>query len=73
MTPPGSPGPSSGRTTRSALWLKRRVESPRFIKIEHFGRNALGPPFEIRDESDIDEELLSLAREARAVGDQESG
>ena len=57
---------------RASLWLKRRVDSPRFVKIEHFGRNDWGHYFEIRDESDIDEELMTLAREARAVGDQET-
>ena len=58
---------------RSSLWLKRRVDSPRFTKIEHFGGNDWGHYFEIRDESDIDDELMALAREARAVGDQEAG
>jgi hypothetical protein len=58
---------------RSSLWLKRRVDSPRFTKIEHFGGNDWGHYFEIRDESDIDDELMALAREARAVGDQEGG
>lgn len=58
---------------RSSLWLKRRVDSPRFTKIEHFGGNDWGHTFEIRDERDIDDELLDLAREARKVGDQEAG
>ena len=57
---------------RASLWLKRRVDSPRFVRIEHFGRNDWGHYFEIRDESDIDEELMTLAREARAVGDQKT-
>jgi hypothetical protein len=57
---------------KSALWLKRRVDWPRFTKIEHYGRNDWSHFFEIRDESDIDDELLELAREARRVGDQEA-
>jgi hypothetical protein len=55
---------------KSALWLKRRVDWPRFTKIEHYGRNDWGHHFEIRDESDIDDELMALVREARLVGDQ---
>jgi hypothetical protein len=58
---------------RCALWLKRRVDSPRFTKIEHFGSANWGHYFEIHDESDIDDEILALAREARRVGDQEAG
>jgi Domain of unknown function (DUF5655) len=58
---------------RAALWLKRRVDSPRFVTIEHFGRNDWGHHFEIRDEADLDEGLMALVREARAVGDQEPG
>ena len=49
------------------------MDSPRFTKIEHFGGDDWGQYFEIHDESDIDEELMALAREARAVGDQEAG
>jgi hypothetical protein len=58
---------------RCAFWLKRRVDSPRFTKIEHFGSANWGHYFEIHDELDIDEEILALAREARRVGDQEAG
>jgi hypothetical protein len=58
---------------RASLWLKRRVDAPRFVKIDHFGGDDWGHTFEIRDESDIDEELMALAREARRVGDQEAG
>jgi hypothetical protein len=58
---------------RSSLWLKRRVDSPRFVKIEHFGGKDWGHTFEIRDERDLDEELMALLREARRVGDQDAG
>jgi hypothetical protein len=57
---------------RTSLWLKRRVDSQRFIKVEHFGGRDWGHYFDIRDERDIDDELLALAREARRVGDQEA-
>lgn len=54
------------------LWLKRRVESPRFTKVEHLGQSDWLYYFDIRDESDIDDELLTLLRESRTVGDQRS-
>ncbi|MGH2356681.1 MAG: DUF5655 domain-containing protein [Candidatus Limnocylindria bacterium] len=54
------------------LWLKRRVESPRFTKVEHLGQSDWLYYFDIRDESDIDDELLALLRESRTVGDQRS-
>jgi hypothetical protein len=57
---------------RASLWLKHRVDSLRFVKVEHFGGNDWGHTFEIRDESDIDAELMALLAEARKVGDQEA-
>ncbi|MBI1902103.1 MAG: hypothetical protein HYS13_13455, partial [Planctomycetia bacterium] len=52
---------------RSGFLLLRRLRSPRFVKVEHF------PPYyvhyvEIRDASDLDDELRAWAREAYAVG-----
>lgn len=55
---------------KAGLWLKRRVDSPRFTKVEYLGHSDWVYSFDIRDESDIDEELLTLLRESRAVGDQ---
>ena len=67
----------SGATIRrdyikSALWLKRRVDLPRFTRIEDYGHNNFGHYFDIRDESDIDAELMELVRESRLVGDQDA-
>ncbi len=52
---------------RAHILLRRRVESPRFIRIDN------GPPywvhhFRIRDEADLDQELRVLLREAYTVG-----
>jgi hypothetical protein len=57
---------------RGSLWLKRRAESPRFVKIDHVGGRDWVHSFEIRDERDLDDELMALLREARQVGDQEA-
>jgi hypothetical protein len=56
---------------KSGLWLKRRAESRHFTKVELIGKRDWLHYFDIRDESDIDEELMTLVREARTVGDQE--
>ena len=55
----------------AAMWLKRRVELPRFHRIE-----ALNPPdhihyFRLKQASDLDAELMALLREAYSVGCQE--
>jgi hypothetical protein len=55
---------------RLGLWLKRRVAWPRFVKVEHYGRDDWGYTVLIRDESDLDAGLAAWLREARLVGDQ---
>jgi uncharacterized protein DUF5655 len=55
---------------RCHVWLKRRAESPRFVRIDQYGPKDFVHVFEIRSREDIDEELLVLLREGRAVGDQ---
>jgi hypothetical protein len=56
---------------KATLWMKRRVDSPRFTKIEQLGRHDWLHHFEVHDESEIDDELLALVRESRSVGDQD--
>jgi hypothetical protein len=56
---------------RTTLWLKRRVESPRFARVDFYGHDDWVYTIDLRDESEIDAELMTLLREARAVGDQE--
>lgn len=53
---------------RSHVVLARRLDSPRFVKFEHF------PPywlqnFIINDQTDIDAEVMRWLRAARRVGD----
>lgn len=52
------------------LWLKRQAASERFTKVEHLGGHDWLHHFEIRDESDLDADLVVLLAEARSVGDQ---
>ena len=52
------------------MWLKRRAESPRFLRVDQYGAKDFVHVFEIRSRDDIDAELLALLREGRAVGDQ---
>jgi hypothetical protein len=52
------------------LWLKRRVESPRFTKVELLGRSDWVHHLVLRSEADLDEELRAWMREAYDVGRQ---
>ena len=54
---------------RLNFWLKQVISSPRFLRVEHLGRDHI---YSVRIESieQIDEQLLGWLRSARAVGDQ---
>lgn len=52
------------------FWLKRRVASPRFSKVEHLGRSDWVYQFVLRDEAELDDEVLGWIREAYDVGRQ---
>ncbi len=56
----------------AAVWLKRRVQSPRIRRIDQYGPHDFVHRFYIRDASDIDREVLALLAEARSVGDQDN-
>ncbi|MCI0337129.1 MAG: DUF5655 domain-containing protein [Acidobacteria bacterium] len=53
------------------LWLKRRVESPRFHRIESLGSRDHVHYFRLTDPSQLDDELAGLLKEAYAVGSQD--
>jgi hypothetical protein len=55
----------------AGFWLTRKVESPRFAKVEYLGPKAWVYSVPIRDEGDLNDELLGWLQEARMVGDQE--
>lgn len=53
-----------------AVWLKRRLELPRFHRIEKIPPHNYVHYFRLHDPSDIDAELAAVVREAYAVGRQ---
>ena len=50
--------------------LARRVEHPRFTRVETFSKRNHLHAFRIEDERDFDEEFLGFLAEAYAVGEQ---
>lgn len=63
------------RVTKDGLiggfWLKHRIESPRFIRIEHVPPNNYLYQFRITSEKALDAEVLAWLREAYKIGQQE--
>jgi hypothetical protein len=59
------------RWLECSLWLKRRVESPLFRRIDTFGARDRVHYFRLSDASQMNEELATFVREAYAVGSQE--
>jgi hypothetical protein len=52
------------------FWLKRRVDSPRFAKVEHLLRNDWIYRLRVDDVGAFDRELAGWIKEAYAVGQQ---
>jgi Domain of unknown function (DUF5655) len=50
------------------LWLKERVTSPKFYKIEYLGHDNYIHRFRIREEGEIDDEFRSFMRMAYEIG-----
>lgn len=53
------------------LWLKRKVESPLFDRVEKVTARDYVYYFRLTDPAQLDEELAGYVREAYAVGHQE--
>lgn len=53
------------------LWLKRRVESKRFSRVEHLERDDWIYELAVRSEDDLDDELRGWLAEAYSVGLQQ--
>ena len=53
------------------FWLKHRIESPRFTRVEYLPPNNYLYQFRITSEKDLDGEGLAWLREAYKVGQQE--
>lgn len=52
------------------LWLRRRVQHPRLVHTEDFGRLGFGHRFRLERPRDIDAALVALMREAYVIGEQ---
>jgi uncharacterized C2H2 Zn-finger protein len=65
------------RTTRNALvcsfWLKRRIQSPRFERVERIPPNNYVYQFKLTDQAQLDVEVEGWLREAYKVGVQKAG
>lgn len=53
------------------FWLKRRLDDPRFRKIEFIPKHDYIHSLRLQDEGQFDSWLLEVVREARSVGNQE--
>ncbi len=56
---------------RAHLVLARRVESPRFLRVDTISPRNHVHVFELRDASELDPELFAFVAEAYRVGNQE--
>lgn len=61
-------------TTRDELiggfWLKHKIESPRFTRVEFIPPNNYVYQFRIKDISDLDSEVAGWIKEAYKIGEQ---
>jgi hypothetical protein len=55
---------------RVGFWLRRRVESPRVVRTEHIPPDNWIYEVDIREQLELDEELLGWLREAYLIGEQ---
>jgi hypothetical protein len=55
------------------FWLKRRLDDPRFHRVELIPRDNWIHWFRLTDRSQLDAALARVVREAYAVGNQERG
>ena len=53
---------------RCGLWFTKRVDDPRFVKIERYSPRAWGHEFILRDESELTPALRHHLGEAYAIG-----
>ena len=60
----------TSRALRIGLILTRRVESPRWTKVERYGPRCYGHYFNLRAPDQIDDELRALTAEAYRTGTQ---
>jgi len=59
------------RGLRVSSWLKRRIDSPRFAKVELIPPRNFIYSFHVRSQEDLDDEVRAWLAEAYRVGIQE--
>lgn len=59
------------RAVAAAFILRRRIESPRFDRVERYGPRSFGYYLKLRTPDDVDAELRRWFDEAYLVGQQE--
>jgi Domain of unknown function (DUF5655) len=59
------------RAVVAAFILRRRIDSPRFDRVERYGPRSFGYYLKLRHPDDVDEELRGWFEEAYLVGQQE--
>src|SRR5262245_28758530 len=55
---------------RVHFWLRRRAESARFVRVDHLPPGNWIHFVDLHAPEDVDDEIVSLIREARLIGDQ---
>jgi hypothetical protein len=61
----------SDRGMTLSFWLKRRIASPRFARVEQYGPRDFGYYLRVAAPDELDDEVLAWLREAYTVGTQE--
>jgi Domain of unknown function (DUF5655) len=59
------------RAVAAAFILRRRIDSPRFDRVERYGARSFGYYLKLRTPDDVDAELRGWFEEAYQVGQQE--
>jgi hypothetical protein len=59
------------RAVAAAFILRRRIDSPRFDRVERYGARSFGYYVRLRTPDDVDAELRGWFEEAYQVGQQE--
>lgn len=54
----------------AGMWLRRRVNHPRLVRVESYGQLGFGHHFRLTDPKDIDQAMIELLGEAYEVGQQ---
>jgi hypothetical protein len=67
----GVPSLTKGEGLPCGFWLKRKIASPRFTKIEFIPPNNWVYRFLLRDQSELDAEVSGWIEEAYRVGTQQ--